>query len=116
MRGAAARRRAGAAFLHTEQIALHRPGFEKSGTGVNSISRSSRGNQALTEIMIFESIAVLQTSLNRNNEPPHVGCHKKSRVYNPNWFAMMPMTLNGPWSSRLSAALSTFCSVSLAFL
>jgi methylenetetrahydrofolate reductase (NADPH) len=29
-----ARRRAGAAFLHAEQIALHRPGFEKSGAGV----------------------------------------------------------------------------------
>ena len=33
-----------------------------------------------------------------------------------NWFAMMPMTLNGPVSSKPSAALSSFCSESLAFL
>lgn len=45
-------------------------------------------------------------------DPAGVGCHDHQNKL----FAMIPMTLNGPWSSKPSAILSSFCSESLAFL
>ena len=100
VRGIAARGRAGTAFLHAEQITLHRAGLEKSRSGVmiswsgGTAAGLNPRKPRLTSELFAGFIGICSKQLVRHD----------------------PDDAQRPWSSKLSAILSSFCSESLAFL